>query len=78
MVELVVGEAGTFMLTLRDGLVAVAEGDGPADVTISMSPDDFVKLTNGTLNLLSAVALGRIKFQRDMSLLMQLRSAFGA
>jgi len=78
VVKLVVGEAGTFTLTLRDGFVAVAEGDGPVDVTISMSPDDFVKFTNGTLKLLSAVAIGRIKFQGDMSLLMQLRSAFGA
>lgn len=75
-IKLVVGEAGTFVLTLRDGQLAVAEGDGPADVTISMPPEDFVKLTNGTLNVLSAAAFGRIKFQGDMGLLMGLRAAF--
>ena len=78
IVKLVLGEAGTHLITLRDGLVATEEGDGPADVTVRMSPQDFIKLTNGTLNVVPAVALGRIKFEGDMGLLVQLRSAFGA
>lgn len=80
-IRLMLGEAGSYLLTLRDGLVSTeqtnADADGPVDVTIRMSPGDFIKLTNGTLNVLMAVALGRIKVQGDMGLLVQLRSAFG-
>ncbi len=75
-IKLAVGEAGTYMVTLRDGVVATEEGDGSADVTVRMSPQDFTKLTNGTLNVLAAAALGRIRFDGDMSLLIQLRAAF--
>ena len=76
-IKLILGEAGTYLLTLRDGLVTTEEADRPADVTVRMPPGDFIKLTKGTLNVLTAVALRRIKFQGDMGLLMQLRAAFG-
>ncbi|NLT35518.1 MAG: SCP2 sterol-binding domain-containing protein [Gaiellales bacterium] len=75
--KLVLGEAGVFRATLQEGQVEVLEGEGPADVTAHMKPEDFLKAMRGRLNWVLALTMGRIKLTGDVSLLMRLREVFG-
>lgn len=62
-----------------DGTVnppTVATTDGPADVTISASLDDFVKLMNKQINPQMAFMSGKIKLQGDMMAAMVLQKIF--
>ena len=48
-----------------------------ADVTISMKDADFVAMTNGSLNPMSAFAQGKIKVQGNVMLASKLQQLFG-
>ncbi len=71
--KLVLGEAGVFRANLGEGQMEVFEGEGPADVTAHMKPEDFLKAMRGRLNWVLALSTGRIKLAGDVSLLMGLR-----
>ena len=54
----------------------VATTDDPADVTISASIDDFVKIMNKQMNPQMAFMSGKIKLQGDMMAAMVLQKIF--
>ena len=69
---------GKWTLKLADGKVELDEGETatPA-MTLSMSAEDFIALTNGDLNAMAAFMQGKIRITGDMSLAMRLQSILG-
>jgi len=53
---------------------AVSADNKDADCTISVAKDDFIALTNGDLNPMSAFMSGKIKVEGDMGVAMKLQS----
>ena len=69
---------GVFHVKVDDGAAAVAEGTSDdANITITMSADDFGSLLDGELNATSAFMAGKLKVKGDMSLAMKLQSLLG-
>ncbi|NLA10995.1 MAG: SCP2 sterol-binding domain-containing protein [Firmicutes bacterium] len=69
---------GVFHVNVADGEAAVAEGaSDDANITITMSADDFAGLLDGKLNATSAFMAGKLKVKGDMSLAMKLQSLIG-
>jgi putative sterol carrier protein len=52
----------------------VSNDDLPADCTITISMSDFQKLINKELNPMTAVMMGKLKIDGDMSVAMKLQS----
>ena len=50
--------------------------DRPADCTITVSKEDFLALSKGELNPMSAVMSGKVKIDGDMSVAMKLQTLF--
>ncbi len=66
---------GKWTLALADGKAKLEEGETASpDVTISMDASDFVAMTSGELNAVSAFMQGKIRISGDMSLAMRLQS----
>ena len=57
--------------------VAVSEGEGTADCTISMNASDFVALGKGELNPQMAFMSGRLDVEGDLDLALKLGSIVG-
>ena len=69
---------GEFSVAITDGVATIKEGaiDSP-NVTVTMSLDDFNKITEGKLNPTAAFMSGQLKISGDMSLAMKLQSIIG-
>lgn len=66
---------GKWTLKFENGKVEVNEGETASpNMTLSMSAQDFVDLSNGTLNPMAAFMQGKLKISGDMSLAMRLQS----
>ncbi len=52
----------------------VSRDDKDADCLITVSKDDFAKLTSGDLNPMMAVMSGKVKIKGDMGVAMKLQS----
>ena len=73
------GEAGgAHYSTIKDGACTVSEGrhDSPT-MTVKMDAADFVALTSGELDGMSAFMSGKLKISGDMGIAMKLQSLFG-
>ncbi len=68
--------AGKWVVTVDDGAVSVAEGEGEADVTISTDEENFGKIVAGELNPTSAYMTGKLKIKGDMGAAMKLQKLF--
>jgi putative sterol carrier protein len=68
--------AGTWLVTVDDGTVSVAEGDGEADTTISTNEENFEKIVAGELNPTTAYMTGKLKIKGDMGAAMKLQKLF--
>jgi putative sterol carrier protein len=68
--------AGEWVVSVTDGAVAVAEGPGEADTTISTSEESFLAITRGELNPTSAYMTGKLKIKGDMGAAMKLQKLF--
>ncbi|HHM21195.1 MAG TPA: SCP2 sterol-binding domain-containing protein [Bacteroidetes bacterium] len=55
----------------------VSLDDNEADCQISLSKENFIKLTTGDLNPMMAVMTGKVKIKGDMSVAMKLQSLIG-
>ncbi len=70
-------DGGSHYTTIKDGVCAVSDGghDAPT-MTITISASDFVDMTEGRLDGMSAFMSGRLKVGGDMGLAMQLQNLF--
>ena len=68
---------GQYHCAIKDGACTVGEGahDEPA-MTVTMDANDFVEMTNGRLDGMSAFMSGKLKISGDMGLAMKLQSLF--
>ena len=68
--------AGEWVVKVDDGSIDVTEGGGEADVTLSASEDDFMKIVNGEQNPTAAYMTGKLKIKGDMGAAMKLQKLF--
>ena len=68
--------AGQWLVDVNDGNVNVAEGGSDADVTISTTEDNFMKIVRGEQNPTAAYMSGKIKVKGDMGAAMKLQKLF--
>ncbi|HET8653745.1 MAG TPA: SCP2 sterol-binding domain-containing protein [Gaiellaceae bacterium] len=68
--------AGTWKVDVDDGKVAVTEGGGDADATISATEETFQDIASGDLNATTAYMTGKLKVRGDMGAAMKLSRLF--
>ncbi len=68
---------GTWTVKVDDGKLAVSEGDGGAECTITTSEDTFERILDGTQNPLTAYMTGKLKVTGDVSAALKLKSVLG-
>jgi putative sterol carrier protein len=68
--------AGQWVVSVTDGAIAVTEGTGEADTTISTSEESFLAISRGELNPTSAYMTGKLKIKGDMGAAMKLQKLF--
>lgn len=77
------GFDGTAMFVLTgEGSIFVDSGEarvgeGPAEVTLTASPDTFLGIVSGSVNPTSAFMSGKLALDGDMGAAMRLASALG-
>jgi putative sterol carrier protein len=68
---------GEWYLTVNKGTCAIAEGvSEAAQVTMTMTAEDYFDLATGKLNGMNAVMSGKLKVTGNMGLLMKMQSWF--
>jgi putative sterol carrier protein len=67
---------GQWLVTVADGKLAVAEGGGDADATISASGETFEKIVAGEQNPTTAYMTGKLKIKGDLGAAMKLQKLF--
>ena len=73
----IAGESGgAWVVDLKETPGVRAGAHGAADVTITMQDGDFVAMTSGNLNPMSAFAQGKIKVQGNVMLASKLQQLF--
>jgi putative sterol carrier protein len=68
--------AGQWLVAVSDGNVAVTEGGGEADTTITTSEENFLAISRGELNPTTAYMTGKLKIKGDMGAAMKLQKLF--
>ncbi len=68
--------AGQWKVDIDDGKVAVTEGGGDADCTISASEQTFERIVAGEQNPTTAYMTGKLKVKGDMGQAMKLQKLF--
>ncbi len=63
--------AGVWLVDCRE--VAVKGDDGDADVTITVTDEDLVAISDGSLDAMQAFMLGKVQVEGDMGLAMKLQ-----
>jgi putative sterol carrier protein len=56
---------GMWLVDVHDGSLKVTEGDGDADVRISVTEEDFMKINRGELKPTTAFMSGKMKVKGD-------------
>jgi len=69
--------AGTWTVKVANRNVAVSEGDGGGDCTISASEKTFQRIVDGKQNPLTAYMTGKIKVKGDLNAAMKLKEILG-
>lgn len=70
-------EDGSYIL-LNDSVspAVVSNDDAPADCTVKVSLENFIKLLDGEMNAMGAYMMGRLKIDGDMGVAMKLANLF--
>jgi putative sterol carrier protein len=69
--------AGSWLVAVDDGTVAVSEGDAHADCVIAVSEDTLLRIVRGEQNAMGAFLMGKIRVEGDAGLAMRLRDLLG-
>jgi putative sterol carrier protein len=67
---------GQWHVAVADGKIAVTEGGGDADATITTSGETFEKIVAGEQNPTTAYMTGKLKIKGDMGAAMKLQKIF--
>ena len=68
---------GQYHSTIKDGAATVTPGPHPSpNMTVIMGAQDFVDMTSGKLDGMSAFMSGKLRISGDMGLAMKLQSLF--
>ena len=68
---------GEWYVAIKDGKAEVAKGKAPAaNMTLSMTAQDYVDMITGKLNGQMAFMSGKLKISGDMGLAMKMQSLF--
>jgi len=68
-----------FLLDLKNGSGSIQEGgEGAAELTVTVSDDNFAKLVEGSLNPQQAFMTGKLKIKGAMGLAMKLQPVLKA
>ena len=69
-------EGGNWTVTVKDQKLQVTEGvhESP-NLTLKMSPNDFMDMVNGKLSAEKAFFTGRVQFKGNISIALKLRDA---
>jgi putative sterol carrier protein len=69
-------QGGNWAVTVKDQKLTVTEGIHPSpNLTLKMSPEDFLELVNGKLSAEKAFFTGRIQFKGNIAVALKLRDA---
>lgn len=76
-VKLVLGDAGSIFIDGGTAPISVASGDGAADTTFVMSPEDLAAMLRGELPPMNAYMQGKLRVEGDLGKAMQFGNVFG-
>ncbi len=69
-------EGGSWSVTVKDQKLTVTEGVNPSpDLTLKISPTDFMDLVNGKLSAEKAFFTGKVQFKGNIAVALKLREA---
>lgn len=68
--------AGQWVVAVEDGKVAVSEGGGEADTTITTSEETMMAVVKGEQNPTTAYMTGKLKIDGDMGAALKLQKLF--
>ncbi len=69
-------DVGAWTVAVDDGTIAVSEGAGDADCTISASEETLLKIISGEQNATTAYMTGKLKIDGDMGAALKLQKLF--
>uniref|UniRef100_K3X5T6 SCP2 domain-containing protein n=1 Tax=Globisporangium ultimum (strain ATCC 200006 / CBS 805.95 / DAOM BR144) TaxID=431595 RepID=K3X5T6_GLOUD len=78
IIQFNVTPGGAWNLDLKSASPSLTEGEKKADVTITVSDDDFIAIATGKLNAQQAFMKGKLKLKGNMALAMKLPVLFNA
>lgn len=70
------GTHGSWHVTIAEGTATVTESTADADCVVQASVATFEKIVRGKQNPATAVMLGKLKIEGDMSLALKLKQLF--
>lgn len=74
--KFIIPGSGVIHIDATGGAIAVSQNDLPADVTLTMSLEDFENMMSGNLNAQEAFMVGRIRVEGDLTAIMRMQILF--
>ncbi|GAB4049331.1 SCP2 sterol-binding domain-containing protein [Spirosoma litoris] len=72
-----VTDQGVVYIDATQSPVTVSNDDKPADCELQITIDNLVKMSNGDLNPMMAVMMGKLKIKGDMGIAMKMGQIMG-
>jgi putative sterol carrier protein len=69
---------GSFFVSVDDGHLVIVEGARDADCTVRCGPDEFLRIADGSQNLITAAMQGLVRIDGDLALAQKLHGILPA